>query len=172
MNDHLKPEAEFYEVLRRIVKEQHFIRANYWAQEANSTETGLRNLLFTLAVFLFTFTSPIFLDPKKLSIEPKFIFFISWLFLIASIIAGLFHTKIVIDFFSKSAKNSNFREKIFSEQIPWEKSDYDEAVKRSLELNRELTDPSVISLVFQLALLFIGFIYILSGASLILFKIL
>lgn len=100
------------EQLRRFVKEHHFTRTNLVTEEINKIESGLRNLLFTLAIFLFTFTSPIFIESKGLPEIVKLLLFLSWIFLFSSMIFGLIQIVIDIKFLSKSGEIENKAEKL------------------------------------------------------------
>ncbi|MBU4209973.1 hypothetical protein KKC08_02800 [Patescibacteria group bacterium] len=157
------------EQLRRFVKEHHFTRTNLVTEEINKIESGLRNLLFTLAIFLFTFTSPIFIESKGLPEIVKLLLFLSWIFLFSSMIFGLIQIVIDIKFLSKSGEIENKAEKLWSTAfIGFD--EYEKRAKEGEELFEDFdTHSPYIPLIQQVVFLLIAFLLIMSGASLLLF---
>ena len=87
------------ENLRLNNKQRHFTRGNMLAENVNKTEADLRTILFTLAVFLFTFSSPLFIQIKKLSVNEKLLLFLAWIFLFSSLMSGFIQIVFDIKFF-------------------------------------------------------------------------
>lgn len=170
MTDNERRERLAIEKLRVAAKERHFTRANLWNEEVNKTEVGLRSLLFSLAVFLFTFTSPIFLEIKDLSQDKKLLFFLAWVLLISSLIAGLIQIVLDIRYLFKGAERESRGERMWSKAF----IDYDEYNLIVGEQKRLYEDFSSHSgqhfLILQATFLLLALLLIFSGASLILFR--
>lgn len=158
------------EKLRVSAKGRHFTRANLWNEDVNKTETGLRSLLFSLAVFLFTFTSPIFIEVKSLSQDERLLFFLAWVLLISSLIAGLIQIVLDIRYLFKGAERESKGERMWSRAF----IDYDEYNRTVREQEKLYEDFSPHSnqhfLILQATFLLLALLLIFSGASLILFK--
>jgi len=121
------------EELRRRNKGAHFTRANLWNQEVNKTERGLSNLFFTLATFLFVFTSPIFQQSNQFNDIEKTILSISWVILFFSVIFGLLQIVSDIKYFFEASERESRGEKFWSETITtFEK--YEETSEKAKEL--------------------------------------
>lgn len=90
--------------LYQNAKQQNVIAADRVINEANKTEAGLRNIQFTLATFLFTFTTPIFTKNVFNSNDIRILILLAWIFLLMSILAGFLHMSKVINFFLKQAE--------------------------------------------------------------------
>lgn len=122
MTENERKERLAIEKLRVAAKERHFTRANLWNEEVNKTEAGLRSLLFSLAVFLFTFTSPTFVEVKDLSQSEKLLFFLARVLLIFSLIAGLIQIVLDIRYVFKGAERESKGKRMWSKAF----IDYDE----------------------------------------------
>lgn len=93
------------EEMRQSNKELRVGNQRFLVEQVNITESGLRNILLTLATFLFTFTSPIFTDIQNVG-NAKFGLIASWLLLFASICCGLIQFFIDMRFFHFSSLHS------------------------------------------------------------------
>ncbi|OGH16755.1 MAG: hypothetical protein A3C30_00230 [Candidatus Levybacteria bacterium RIFCSPHIGHO2_02_FULL_40_18] len=157
------------EELRTSSKERHFIRANLYNEEVNKTEAAFRNLLFTFAIFLFTFTSPLFIEIKTLSEAERILLFLSWIFLLVSLLSGIVQIAIDIKYFFNGAERESKGEKLWSKAfISFD--EYNETVKEDSKLYADFSPHSgLYALILQLAFLMLAFVLILSVASLLLF---
>lgn len=157
------------EELRRRNKEAHFIRANLWNQEVNKTERGLSSLFFTLATFLFVFTSPIFQQPDQFNAIEKTVLSISWVMLFFSIIFGLLQVVSDIKYFFRAAERESRGEELWSRTITtFEK--YEKASEKERELYLDFRSHNVFTPVTVQALFLIfSFGLILYAAISVLF---
>jgi len=159
------------EKLRIASKENHFSRANLWIKETNNTEASLQNISFTLAVFLFTFSSPIFIQTKILGDTEKTLLIIAWLLLLLSLTAGIVNVTTSIKYFAKSAERENKAEKLWSRSFMTE-DEYNETVKETARLFYSFSPHSnLIPLILQVTFLIMAFILILLTAIFVLLRI-
>lgn len=151
-------------------KKQESVASDQSIELANKTESDLRNLQFTLATFLFTFTTPIFTNIVFNNSNTKILVFLAWIFLLSSILAGFLHMFGTINFFLKQAKFHVKKVRIFSRIGTFD--EYQNAVNEANALNSEdIPSSSAIPLVIQSLLLFTGFILIFSAATITLFRL-
>ncbi|OGH34543.1 MAG: hypothetical protein A3B38_00030 [Candidatus Levybacteria bacterium RIFCSPLOWO2_01_FULL_36_13] len=159
------------ENLRLNNKQRHFTRGNMLAENVNKTEADLRTILFTLAVFLFTFSSPLFIQIKKLSVNEKLLLFLAWIFLFSSLMSGFIQIVFDIKFFIRGAKRESNNEKLWSKPYPT-MEEYKENSKKSEKIYLDFSAHSnSIPLVLQVVFLTLGFLFILGAASLVLLRL-
>lgn len=161
-NDNLERSARNYNA--------HFTRANLFVGLANNTEQGLSNTLFLIATIFLGLTSPLVSDVQSLSEGHKVILFISWVFTIVSILAGLIQIAINLKFFEWHFKLSNKQESIWSE-MPSTNQEFDEAVKKSdAEMAESPIQTTFIPLTVQAVTMVIAIILAMTVGGLALFK--
>ncbi len=110
--------------------QSHFARANLYVGLANQTEQGLSNTLFLVATIFLGITSPLVSNIQSLAEGLKAVMFISWVFTITSIVAGLVQILVNLNFFAKAFKLSNEQEGIWA-NMPDDKKEYDRMVELS-----------------------------------------
>lgn len=168
-SDNKKEIFKVLEELRRRNKESHFTRANLWNQEVNKAERGLSHLFFTLATFLFVFTSPIFQRPDQFNTAEKTVLSISWVVLFFSIIFGLLQVMSDIKYFFGAAERESRGEELWSRTITtFEK--YEETSEKERDLYSDFRSHSIFTpVVIQAVFLIFSFGLILYAAISVLF---
>ena len=161
-NDNLERSAKNYNA--------HFTRANLFVGLANNTEQGLSNTLFLIATIFLGLTSPLVSDVQSLSEGHKVILFISWVFTIVSILAGLIQIAFNLKFFEWHFKLSNKQESIWAE-MPSTDQEFDETVKKSdAEMAESPIQTTFIPLTIQAVTMVIAIILAMTVGGLALFK--
>lgn len=85
----------------------------------NDRESGLRNLLISLATFIFTFSSSsFFTGERRLGACDIQLLIQGWVFLFTSILLGLAQFTTDIRFFESAIERENKAEEIWSESFP------------------------------------------------------
>lgn len=144
--------------------------------EINKLETGIRNTAFTLATFVFTFSSPIVVDLKDLELNEiqKVILYTSWIFLFMSICFGLIQVYLNVRFHRKMLDQFIKRDNIWANLLPQE--DYEKEFSRRYKKSTILynaerpSGSSEFPTILQIVFLIIGFITILVVAISLLFR--
>lgn len=162
---------QIIEELRKDSFNHYRLRVEKFIESANSTESNFRNLLFTLSTFLFTFSTLIFTKPNFITIDIKILLFISWIFIILSMLFGGIHQILDLKFFIESA-NISSQQSSFFRYTPMSFPDFEKSTKDSelLEMNHP-KQTNQIPLILQSTFISISFLMILTVTSLILFRI-
>lgn len=163
------------EQLRTANRERHFTRANLYNDSANHTQEGLRNLLVTIAVLLFTFTSPILTNKfgdSSISLVVKTLLVISWATSFFSVVLGLIQVAVDVKFQLGSARRESEAERIWSKSL----MTYGEYTKATDEASKlyglGFSDISNSApLVLQVGFLLFSFTLSIIAAGLVLFKV-
>lgn len=85
-------------------QEIHQNQASHYEDLANNIFLQLTKLFISLNIFIFTFTSPVFLQIKDSSNVEKTLLFIGWIFLLISIFAGITQLLCEKRFYDENAK--------------------------------------------------------------------
>ena len=158
------------ESLRRDQRERYRSTSLLYSMENNRIESDFRNTLYTVAIFLFTFSSPLFIDIKILHDSIKVLLFISWLFLLFSVCFGFWQTYIELEYYRKVSKRENAAESLWIYVNPTEQ-EFSDTVQKTQELyNNHERHTWMIPQILQVIFLFIGFVFIISSASVLLFR--
>jgi hypothetical protein len=158
------------ENLRRNQRDRFRTTALMYSGEINKTESDFRNTLYTIASFLFTFSSPIFVDIENLDESTKVLLFISWIFLLSSICFGFWQTSIELDYYKKIVKRESEAESLWVQVNP-SQQEYDDAVKETERLYKDHQRHSwMLPQILQVIFLVIGFVLLISCATILLFK--
>ncbi len=159
-----------FEQLRASNKQQADRQGLFAVTEANKVGEGLKALLFSLAVFLFTFTSPIFLKNKDIPNNGKVLLLISWIFLVFSIVAGIVQTIKDLKFHDQSIAKNLKASKIWSATVQTQEEfnkKYDET--EEIYGDRYLNKSNSTFFILQGTFVFIAFGMIVALAILLLF---
>lgn len=149
---------EKLEDLRQRNKDLRVSNQHFLTKLSNDRESSLRNLLATLSIFLFTFSSPLFTDLKILNNYDKQLLKYAWLFLFGSIILGLIQGFIDMDFFEKGIERENKAEKLWRTSLPTLKQFNERSNAESIIFENAPFRTPRGYLVFQFIFLLAGFI--------------
>lgn len=159
----------YLEDLRARNKDLHARRAELWVREANRRESDLSRLLITLAVLVFTVSSPIITKTGSLDHATKILLVGSWVFDLLSLVFGIWVVREDTKLFSILKKTASFGEQLWSLQIK-DSADFKARVEKNREKQRGVpAGANPVPLSLQLFTVLIAFLLLFAVGWRILF---